>query len=1492
MSKKNRRKKKSDESLSSKTSNKTFSAFRKNKSADTRSDIDYQSDTQYNYSNNQFNRSTTPNNRQVPQSLSFGHRTYSDVESNDSKDFFDLDPSQSRDSSLRSYEMPVVDKSDSERSSGFFHRRNRTRRKNRKGNRTSLNQNDHLQIDNYNSSHSGSSWGESMSFSGSSDDELYSESEEEFSLNMSGHNPRQGTHGQAVDYSQLNKHKKDLASQNLQAIESMARKEGPNHADEAFQIFPNHAYPNTKMTRKQLRKHMNARSAFFHDLRMPRLSGGSKELGKLRLEVLQCFGLPTTSLVKEVSAYAVAVMGSCAFQTDIIPNVANPMWLSKMRRACLFPVEQMYSQLSIGIFDLEAAYAHPDTVIGHDGHPGWRPPEERTGFGFHRSNSMASTGRGSVARQSMNSFGGFDGARRSSMSLGDRRSSANLAMTNSLKNILADDDDDDVPGKLPSETGQPPAEFCTKAEDFIGHVVVDICRLRPGSTYDVTLPLRRSNHVFTREPQGSVRIRLHLEWSSERAAVMSYLPKSLGGTVNWERQPNTRYTVNCVDDRAARNVAHAVHGIHMPGKFDMALLKSTIREMHWTRIHLLRYCKNREIYHLTYWVNPSISGFVFLAWMHAVYFNTVRYVPGHVVVFFLLHLIKNYAYYAMDSPLQNGFLVPSLEEIYYALMRGTRKRKKPCIQPLTVEREAEPMALTSSDHHGGMHNSLSSMDELYDENGNLVHVTRYPLSEIADAMKKSLTVKPYRKGLTVFKHTFQGEDAVDFLLRKGFAMTRAEAVAVGRRLEREKKLFQHISKDSNFEDSNLIFTFLDTSGSDRFLQQKSHVPMGGKVLELLGFYKSRKNQTKAGGVDILESREHVEFPFATGVDHPRFTVKESLVIRSAEERTRLKREDEATAMVEAADFGIVLSSRNLFATQQQSRPSLHAGYESEGGLDRRKLLQQSHGSADGRMPRRGSAIGNAITTGATVVTEGAKTMMQRRSSGTGRNSFGSGQQLLEVATSSRDMYSKLKAQNSTTINKVLELQRKADQYDPYEYDSDGDVKTILKKKRKKNIILEKHLKKPMSQEIGNIGTATEVDLSLAKSLEKTKRHVNAFFYHMFSDQVYKIDKSVFPTTMEKKRDNDDKKKKKKKGIFNRRMSIEEMEEEEEQQRRLQMTPYELQQEEMEKTLLINQFSHWNPWMNRIAVIMQPLLEMAQTFIFFFRALFNLLTWQDPVLCFWLCFTGPPLAVILYVCPYRIVFLFLGIYLVGPQNFLIRIYRESKDGYEPPNFDMVVKTKKIEKKKKDELRQLQFFSSEAPGNQQIRFRNIDPTQVKQIVVPSNVMLYRNRFYDWPPEPKYCRVYASEAPSNLLVPGYAEDKNGYGYDSDSTYVFDQAARRREEEERRKVMLKKKRARKKGVGRKFTDGIVNATQMGIGVVETAGGAVLHGTEQVLGVTADVTVGAVKGTANLTKTVVKGTRRGTISAVKGTGNLLRLRKKNKYKNSPYSDDEDEYYY
>lgn len=290
--------------------------------------------------------------------------------------------------------------------------------------------------------------------------------------------------------------------------------------------------------------------------------------------------------------------------------------------------------------------------------------------------------------------------------------------------------------------------------------------------------------------------------------------------------------------------------------------------------------------------------------------------------------------------------------------------------------------------------------------------------------------------------------------------------------------------------------------------------------------------------------------------------------------------------------------------------------------------------------------------------------------------------------------------------------------------------------------------------------------------------------------------------------------------------------------------------------------------------MQPLLEMAQTVLCAFRAGFNVMTWQDPVLCFWLCFLGPPLAFFLYVFPYRIIAFVAGIYWIGPQNYFLRVYRENRPGYEPPNFDLVVKKKKIEKV--EDFQEMQFFSSESPGNQQIRFRNIDPQQVKQIVVPSNVLMY-NRFYDWPPEPEYARVYASPPPKNLITPGYADDETD-GYESDATFIFDQAARNN-------PTVKKKK--KKGF-RKVTSKIKKGTRATIGGVEQVVMPVLQGTEQVFGSTAGATVGAMKGTAKITKNVVIGTGKQAKSAAKGTGNFLRLRRK---KSRDYSESDDDYY-
>jgi hypothetical protein len=68
------------------------------------------------------------------------------------------------------------------------------------------------------------------------------------------------------------------------------------------------------------------------------------------VEILQCFGIPKPDLLRETSAFCVLVCGSHAFKTDVMPPVANPMWLSKMRRACIFPIHNAYARLYIGVF--------------------------------------------------------------------------------------------------------------------------------------------------------------------------------------------------------------------------------------------------------------------------------------------------------------------------------------------------------------------------------------------------------------------------------------------------------------------------------------------------------------------------------------------------------------------------------------------------------------------------------------------------------------------------------------------------------------------------------------------------------------------------------------------------------------------------------------------------------------------------------------------------------------------------------------------------------------------------------------------------------------------------------------------------------------------------------------------------------------------------------------------------------------------------------------
>lgn len=88
-----------------------------------------------------------------------------------------------------------------------------------------------------------------------------------------------------------------------------------------------------------------------------------------------------------------------------------------------------------------------------------------------------------------------------------------------------------------------------------------------------------------------------------------------------------------------------------------------------------------------------------------------------------------------------------------------------------------------------------------------IELDKVRLSEIARAFVSSVKVKEHRKNLLVFKKTFVGTEAVDFLVRSYVASTRKEAVQIGRAITKEFNLFDHVTQDRKFEDSDALFFF-------------------------------------------------------------------------------------------------------------------------------------------------------------------------------------------------------------------------------------------------------------------------------------------------------------------------------------------------------------------------------------------------------------------------------------------------------------------------------------------------------------------------------------------------------------------------------------------------------------------------------------------------------------------------------------------------------------
>jgi hypothetical protein len=912
-----------------------------------------------------------------------------------------------------------------------------------------------------------------------------------------------------------------LSPSAVQDIEKLAQKRGTNTADERFKVVPDYAYPQTKMNREELRSEMNKKSAFYHDLALP--AEAPKAVGRLYVEILQCFGVPKPDLLRETSAFCVLVSGAHAFKTDVMPPVANPMWLSKMRRACIFPVHHAYARLYIGVF-------------GH---------------------------------------GGFD-----------------------------------------------------KKDGFAGRVAIDIARLRPRCTYDVTLPLRQSTHVYSRHHRGAIRFRFHLTWHSERKAILSYLPKKMPVI-----EPNESVIVPCCDKNSFQNVARVVHGDHMPGRFSMNMMKAAIREINFTRIHVLRYIRKKEFRATTQWENPLISCFVFCAWMHCVYAASVTYVPGHVLTFLLLHLWKNYANYALDSPVQNGFLAPSWEEMMASLVAGSETRK--FIAPLQMELKDASKVKSAAE----LTRSDASMDGIEEE----------PLSlyEIGALFYKGVKVGPLRHRWRTYRKAFRGSDAVDFLIGAGIANSRRAAVKIGNRLVTELHLFEHVTREHLLEDQGLFYIF--STPDTREFTLKTHQPWGKSFFRMLRFLPKEETLT--------EAQMHLEMPYSNGVDYPRFKVKDAVVIRSK----RVQR-----------------------------------------------LLSQEHAGEDTDEDLLGSSSMHS-------------------------------QRLLDDFINEED-------DDDSVIDEALP-----------ENDKDDDCLTEIKL-----------LKKPPHQDLEVIRKA---DRRIADVLAEARHKVHGVLLHAFNDRSYMIDAATLRDTAPPLAEAVDSSQRSThgdcraefqkrtpvqaptKGSNNKKKPVRAIlksmkARRQEKAAKPRADPMTVRKDEYDKLLASGLYSHPNAWLAKIGVIVQPIVEIILEWLCLFRALFNVFTWRDPILSFWISLLLPIVILILHVFPWRPVMGIVGLVLMGPQNWILRVMRERKPGYEPPDPDVLVKKKKAKVETIGDATEVPLFSNDVPDNQVVDRSKLDRSNLRNVVVPYSQLLYQ-RFYDWPPETAYARVKAQAAPENEQV-----------------------------------------------------------------------------------------------------------------------------------------------
>ena len=212
--------------------------------------------------------------------------------------------------------------------------------------------------------------------------------------------------------------------------------------------------------------------------------------------------------------------------------------------------------------------------------------------------------------------------------------------------------------------------FDADTNDFSGRVCIDVAKLRPDSTYNITLPLRQSAQMYARRGRGTIQLRFKLEWDDDKAAVLSYLPPSLRANP---------VSIPCGDKVAFRNIARTVYGEDLHGKWSRTIMKATTKELKLYKKHT-KALKKQIMGDISGWVNPTFSLYVFVAWMHCVYRASMALILPYFFGFVIMWLVRNYATFVLGSCKHMGHTPPTIPELIASLV-GLK-----AIRPLEVKK--------------------------------------------------------------------------------------------------------------------------------------------------------------------------------------------------------------------------------------------------------------------------------------------------------------------------------------------------------------------------------------------------------------------------------------------------------------------------------------------------------------------------------------------------------------------------------------------------------------------------------------------------------------------------------------------------------------------------------------------------------------------------------------------------------------------------------------